>query len=185
MLVSPAAGPLTVRSWPFRLARVWAVTGVALMISIGGHLLGGGDRPAPAVAAGLFVLLSMIVWRLSNHRLTPRIIAGALLLAQALIHLSCTVASDGPMSEFGPAMLAGHVVATVAAMAVLSRGEALLWRVLEVISTPFRRFRAFFSRAPIRRDPLRNGVWADRAPLLSRISRDAIVVRGPPRALLV
>lgn len=108
-----------------RFLRSLAASLFGLIIAVGGHRFGGGEIASAPVIAGVFATVFVFAWLLGNRQLTTGQIVGLLLIAQVVVHVGC--AFGGPMAAFGPAMIVGHILATVAAAFVLVRGEQLLW----------------------------------------------------------
>lgn len=133
-----------------RLVRAVLVTAVVVSLAGAGHLLGGGTLPGPAVLLGLALLVLWPVLRLSARPLTLPILLGTLGTAQVGLHEAFTLLSVPPAcapahgtahgcrpgavsvlshhepSGPGAALLAGHLLAAVAAALVLRRTEAAL-----------------------------------------------------------
>jgi len=111
-----------------RLARSIAAALVCVVAACAGHLSGGGQMPA-AAAAVVFAGAAPIAWFLSSRRITPGQMIGLLVLCQVGVHLG---APHADMS-MGPAMLAGHVAATLVSAAVLARGERFVWELARLL----------------------------------------------------
>ena len=113
---------------PVRLVRSVAAALVCVATAGVGHHLAGGTLPAPAVLTVL-VGATAVSWMLSARRVTPGQLVGLLVLCQVGVHLG---APHADMS-MGPAMLAGHVVATLVSAAVLARGERFVWELARLL----------------------------------------------------
>jgi hypothetical protein len=111
-----------------RLVRSIAAALVCVVAASAGHLSGGGAMPAVAAAA-VFAGAVPVAWFLSSRRITPGQMIGLLVLCQVGVHLG---APHADMS-MGPAMLVGHVVATLASAAVLARGEHFVWELARLL----------------------------------------------------
>ena len=120
---------LSARAWPVRLLRSVAASNLSLIIAVGGHRSGGGEIASAPVIAAVFAIVFAATWLLSARQLTAGQIVGLLAIAQVVVHIGCAL--GGPMTAFGPAMVAGHVVATVLATWALVRGERFLWTMAD------------------------------------------------------
>ncbi len=81
------------------------------------------------MVGAVFAMVFAATWLLGVRQLTTGQIVGLLLIAQAAVHMGCAV--DGPMTSFGPAMVAGHLLATALATCVLTQGERFLWTMAD------------------------------------------------------
>ena len=79
--------------------------------------------------AAVFAIVLAATLLLSARQLTAGQIVGLLAIAQVVVHLGCAL--GGPMTVFGPAMIAGHVLATALATWVLVRGERFFWTMAD------------------------------------------------------
>jgi hypothetical protein len=133
---------LSARAWPLRFLRVLAASHISLIIAVGGHRLGNGEIASTPVIGVVFATVFALTLLLSARQLTTGQVVGLLVAAQVVVHVGC--AFSGPMTAIGPAMIAGHVLATAIATWVLISGERYLWamadrlglRVLRLMSSP-------------------------------------------------
>jgi hypothetical protein len=89
----------------------------------------------PLAALGSLALLACVVaWALSSARWTAMSLTGLVLVAQSILHLALSLAAGDAGHQHLAPMLAGHLVATVIVVTVLTHGEALLWGVAEGLS---------------------------------------------------
>jgi len=109
-------------------APVFAVVAVAL--SAGAHVLGGGQVPE----AGGLLLMALAVdvsFRVAARReLSSGRLLTALAASQLVLHQLLVVGEHHPVagSRGGPGMLAGHAAAVAVLAWWLRRGEAAAWR---------------------------------------------------------
>jgi len=93
-------------------------------VAAAGHVVAGGS-----VAAGVLIGVALgaggLTWCLASRRLTIGQLVGLLLLAQAVVHVSCAWTDD--QMSMGAGMIAAHAVATAASAGLLARGEGFLW----------------------------------------------------------
>lgn len=116
-------------AWPVRLLRTCTASFVGLALALTGHRIGGGELASPAVNLAVLSIVAAAAWLLSNRRLTVGQIIGLLLIAQIMVHLGCLVGTTS--TPFGPAMIVGHLIATLVTAVVLSRGEHVVWALAE------------------------------------------------------
>lgn len=117
-----------------RLLRGAGVGASAVVVSLAGHLAAGGAVP-PITTLGIAVVVAMpCAWALSGVRWTVTSLAGVMLAAQSVFHLVFSAGAAAFGSHLTASMLVGHVVAAVVMVAVLCRGEALVWAVVEGLS---------------------------------------------------
>lgn len=114
--------------WPVRAARSVAAALVCVAVAAAGHALAGGSTSAPVLAAVL-AGTTAITWCLAARRVTTGQFIGLLLLAQAVVHVSCAWSSDA--TSMGSGMLVAHAAATAVSAVVMTRGEAFLWVLAE------------------------------------------------------
>jgi hypothetical protein len=139
-------GPLVAASRP--LLRSTVLGAVAVLVSLAGHVAGGGQAPD---TAGLLLALAVAVsaYRLllaGRERSWPTLVA-VLGLAQVVLHVTFTSWTDATTmtdthaahhamaATSGRSMLAGHLVATLVLAWVLRLGEAALWSTARRIAT--------------------------------------------------
>lgn len=119
---------LSARTWPLRVLRSLAAAQLSLVLAVGGHRLGSGEIVTTRILGLVFAVVFATTLLLSARRLTSPQIVGLLLIAQIVVHVGC--AGDS-MTAFGPAMIAGHLGATVAATWVLVCGERFVWAMAD------------------------------------------------------
>jgi hypothetical protein len=120
--VDPAATRAIV--WPVRLARSVAAALVCTLTAALGHLAGGGVIPTE-MALMAFLGSALVAWSLSARRVTASQLIGLLVLCQVCVHLSSTSMNMSAL------MVTTHIIATIASAALLTYGEAFVWRLAE------------------------------------------------------
>ena len=147
---------MTVGPAPLRAVRAVAFATAALVLAVSAHRAGGGAVPGlPAVAGGALGIAGA-AWLLAGRQRTIGVIAGAVLVSQAALHvlfagaahdpgaiLGC-VSHDGAGQVSTPVMLACHAVAALALALLLERGETWACRVVSAVADRARLLR----RAP-------------------------------------
>lgn len=194
--------PATRGLW--RLARIFALGGVSMLLATAAHSIGGGRLPSAGVLLVATFLVGLTAITVTARRSSFTVLASVLGLEQLLLHEVLTATAmtpsgcaDGPTVGHGAAMgclvgadpsgqpavqmagshtgmLLAHLAATVATAWLLSRGEAFLWRLSD------RAARAA-SAAPTLR--LRRALPARPLPdriLLAASRRTPAEPRGPP-----
>lgn len=126
--MTTASEALSARSGPIRLLRVSAISAVAVILAAAGHEIGGGAVAPGATLVSVFAVIFAVSWFLTSRRLTLGQIAGLLLIAQLVVHLSCMGSDMAPM---GAAMIGGHLAATALTALIVSRGELFLWSLAD------------------------------------------------------
>jgi hypothetical protein len=119
------------------LLRVLRGVGVgtsAVVVSLTGHVAANGVVPPMAMLGIAFLLATLCAWALSGVRWTVTSLAGVMLAAQSVFHLVFSADAAASGSHLTVSMLVGHVTASVVMVAVLCRGEALVWAVVEGLS---------------------------------------------------
>jgi hypothetical protein len=168
---------------PRRFLRALTLTGAAVSVGAGAHLLGGAAVDPIALVAAVPVLLGLS-WPLTDRERGWLPIAGAQLAGQQVVHTLLSRAGDAvdaglPVDVF----LYGHVAAAMLVAVWLRRGERRAWaaarRVARMVARWWARLlillrhteppHAVHSAAP-------SEPSAPRPPLL----RYALVRRGPP-----
>jgi hypothetical protein len=144
----------------FRLSRAATVAGATVLLASAAHLAGGGRLPDPLVFFAVLALAFLPAAWLCGKRLTPATVLGLLGSGQLVLHsafatlseASATVPQFSPtaghvhilgapasaeMAAAGvhvhgdsPAMLAAHILATLAVAFLLAKGEDALWALL-------------------------------------------------------
>ncbi|MFE9426581.1 hypothetical protein ACFYNO_26875 [Kitasatospora sp. NPDC006697] len=149
----PAAVPRRVAALDLNLARSVPFATVCVLFGASGHLLGSGSPvPLGAMLFGWLLALAVAI-RAARRERSLRAITGGLAVGQLALHLLFQLAqavhqaqpagrmpgmpgmpgmdatAAHPLFAVTPAMLLGHVLATVAAGWWLRQGEAALWRL--------------------------------------------------------
>ncbi|WP_380165011.1 hypothetical protein [Jannaschia sp. R86511] len=149
--------PPTTGAW--RALRAGLVVAVVTGLSTAGHLAGGGHVASARAAVLALLLVSVAAAALTAVRLTPVRLLAALAAGQVVVHHAlawtpgghCAAPASSPLFEStvvagcgpagpheamwsDPAMLLGHLVATVLAAAVLGHGEQLLWTARDLLA---------------------------------------------------
>jgi hypothetical protein len=114
-----------------RTLRAAAVGSAAVLVTMVGHLAGGGAVPSPAMIGLLGAAATAVAWTLSLARWNLRSLTGVLVVSQAGLHLCFTMAAGDAAQHHTMPMLLGHAAATVVMVALLNGGESLLWSVVE------------------------------------------------------
>lgn len=154
-----------------RLVRAVAAAVVCVVTATGVHVAMGGAASAASVAVVLAGVVA-VAYALGGRRLTGGQMTGLLLLAQAVVHTS-----GGSMEVGGPAMVAGHVVATAVSAVVLTRGEAACWRLVELLGLGV--VRLLSDVRPLPATARLAAIDAHPRPVLA-VRRTPRVLRGPP-----
>jgi hypothetical protein len=111
-------------AWPVRLARSVAAALVCTVTAALGHLAGGGVIPTNTALIA-FLGSALVAWSLAARRVTMSQLVGLLLLCQVCVHFGSTT------MHMSALMVTTHIIATIASVAVLTRGEAFVWQVAE------------------------------------------------------
>ncbi|NYF97781.1 hypothetical protein [Janibacter cremeus] len=141
-MVSPSRGAV-------RVARAIAWTSAAFVLSVGAHVIGGGEPPSAGgallmVIALLWTGLMLTRWRLGSISLVLSLGASQVLLHSILtatevsvacrgsgghheVVLACATGTPAPHHHNGAAMLLAHVAATLLLALLMARGEEALW----------------------------------------------------------
>ncbi|WP_413249071.1 hypothetical protein [Sinomonas flava] len=144
----------------FRLSRAATVAGATVLLASAAHLAGGGRLPDPLVFFAILASTFLPTAWLCGKRLTPLTVLVLLGLEQLILHwafaalsqAAATVPQFSPTaghihvlgapasSEMAaarvhvhgdsPAMLAAHILATLAVALLLARAEDALWALL-------------------------------------------------------
>ena len=110
------------------------VGAAAVVVALAGHVAGQGQIPTPTILVATLAGAALVAWALSFSRWTLASLTGVLIAAQSVLHLSFAAgAGSAAHHQTGP-MLLGHAAATVVMVALLYRGEQLLWAVVESLS---------------------------------------------------
>lgn len=194
MLEAGVGAVRVVRALGFLTAIVW--------LTAAGHILGGGAASPAGVAALAFLawpaalagsrrrrrlrhlLPALGIGQFAGHGVLDFFSAAgaapgpcAVSGAHHALHVGCApgVAGDTPMASMGLSMAAAHVLAALVLAVLISRGEAALWRVVDLVMP-----------CPPRLVPLRpsrrTGHVAVALRPLPRLGI-AVPARGPPVAI--
>lgn len=188
-----------------RLLRGAAASSIATITAAVSHTLGGGAAPHPLLVIGLCVFLTPVAAVAVGRTLHLGKLSGAVLLSQAVFHmlfsaLGATLASSGtfaghrhhhhglPLTLSGQtltaiapdaAMLAAHVVAAVATIAMLWRGEQLLRTIAHWVRTALR----VWTPRPLADFPRPAALDATARRFVSVLRVGDLSLRGPPLSL--
>jgi hypothetical protein len=114
-----------------RLLRGAGVGAGAVGVSLAGHLAGQGTVPSETTLIVMLAAATLVAWAVSFARWTLTSLTGVLIAAQSVLHLSFSAGSGADAGHHAGTMLLGHTAATVVMVALLRRGEDLLWAVAE------------------------------------------------------
>lgn len=115
-----------------RAVRGVLLAGCSATLSVTAHTLGGGHFPHLLTTAAITVLIGWISTAVAEQTRGPGGVALVLGGAQVGTHLVLGELSGHPVE--GPAMLAGHAVATVATAVLLAHAEAMLAVAVSTLS---------------------------------------------------
>jgi len=117
-----------------RIVRGAGVGAAAVVVALAGHVAGQGQIPRPSVLVATLAGAALVAWALSFSRWTLASLTGVLIAAQSVLHLSFAAGSGSAAHHQTGPMLIGHAAATVVMVAMLYRGEQLLWAVVESLA---------------------------------------------------
>jgi hypothetical protein len=117
-----------------RLLRASVVGSATVAVSLAGHVVGQGAVPSAATLGGSIVVATFVAWALSAARWTPTALTGLLIATQTVLHPVFIAGAGGTGGHESGAMLGGHLAATAVMVLLLTRGESLLWAVVESLS---------------------------------------------------
>jgi hypothetical protein len=168
---------------PHRLLRAFVLTGAAVAVGAGAHLLGGADVDPVALTMAVPLLLGLS-WPLTDRERGWLPIAGAQLAGQQVVHTLLSRAGEAvepglPIDAF----LYGHVAAAALVAVWLRRGERRTWaaarRAARLVAMWWARLLVLLT-CPAPPRPARP--LAPPVPLVRRspLLRHAVVRRGPP-----
>jgi hypothetical protein len=119
-----------------RCTRAGVLVGLTVLVSLGGHVLGGGVvRASAPMVLGVLALAGICVAAAESRRGFGEIFA-VVLLAQPVLHLLASMGghhhgSTAPASGDGlgltPVMIGAHVLAAAALSVLLACADRLLW----------------------------------------------------------
>jgi hypothetical protein len=185
---APAASPTPSPAPPHRAARAVVLTGTAVAVGVGAHLLGSGAVSLGGVAAAFAVLLAL-GWSLTDRERGWLPIAGAQLAGQQVVHsLLEWDAPTHPAAATGglPAdvLLYAHLLAAALMATWLRCGERRVWaaarRAVRAVAARWRVLGALIGyRAPGHRRPPSPGS-APLAAYVPELLRHIVTRRGPP-----
>lgn len=135
---SPAVVPLLPTAGVLRLARGGVVGTSAVTLSLVAHLLTGGSVPDAVRLAVLTLVATATCVALSGQRWRTPALLAVLLGAQAVFHVVFGGMAGMGGSGASAAMLAGHVGAAVVVAALLRKGEDTCWRLVDLVTAPWR-----------------------------------------------
>lgn len=154
-----------------------------VIVAAGCHLAAGG-MVGPLWTLGLVGAPAVpLCYRLSRRRWTVRELVAVFVLAQAVMHLTCTLGV--PMAGGGPvlSMLGAHATATVASVLLVRRGEDGLHQLFETLLL-LRPVRHLVVASPV--PAATPGAVVSAAPDLAPVRRCFLVAeptRGPPMSV--
>jgi hypothetical protein len=117
-----------------RLLRGSGVGFATVAVSVIGHVAAHAAVPSVASLVAVLVAASLVAWMLSAARWTLMSLVGVMLAVQSVLHLAFSLGTADTGEHLMMPMLSGHLAATVIMVAVLYRGEALVWAVVESLS---------------------------------------------------
>lgn len=180
---------------PSRWGRAGLFALVAVALSLGAHLAGGGTPPGPFTVLAGGVLVAGVCGGLAGRQLGRSAIVLLLSAAQLGLHTAYARVADAhampshlhssmapgslphaePLAHQGWTMLAAHAVATVLLALLLAHGEAILWALATAFGgrVPAAAPLVAVGRVAGAHEP---GAIAPRLSLRSPVRR-----RGPPR----
>ena len=91
-----------------RLARVLALGGTSMLLATGGHLVGGGQRPAAALLVGLAVLVGTVATLVTSRRCRLPGLLALLGAEQILLHLVLDGATRSAACVAAPVAMGHH-----------------------------------------------------------------------------
>ncbi len=122
--------PTSVR---WRLLRACVFALVATQLAALGHVLGGGQLPDPAMLLTIGVFLGGSLSGLCTRRRTGPQIFAVLVASQVVFHLAFQVTVHHASSVDAGRMLTFHLFAALAASALMSGGESMLFRLFAAL----------------------------------------------------
>lgn len=168
MLPAPIDQPRVTRG-AWRVGRAGVASVASVLTAVLGHRVGGGEVPAPVVAA-LLLAAGAVAWLLAGRRIAARQVVGLLIICQVVVHL----AFSGHEMVMGPAMVLSHVAATAVCAIAVSRAERWAWSIAErLVLRPLAILRTFVVESTSRLI----GHVADLRPGIDAVHH---LVRGPP-----
>ena len=173
----------------WRHVRAAPVSLVAVALAVCGHTIGGGHAPSLTHFLTVWSLAAIVSWIASRRVFTIMTLTGVLVGIQAVTHL-VSVFDAAPHGAHGshahahmsPAMLGGHVLATIISVAVLGFGEHTAWALAEaLVLAPVRILTAARFPLPSPRD-VNTRIEVARVRPTILLLRCIDPVRGPPIA---
>ncbi|WP_300264720.1 hypothetical protein [Microbacterium sp.] len=187
-----------------RLLRGAAASSIATVTAAVSHTLGGGAPPHPLLVIALCVFLTPVAAVLVGRTLHLGKLSAAVLLSQTVFHvlfsaLGATLTSSGtvtghhhhhslPLALNGQTltavapdagMLTAHLVAAVATIAMLWRGEQLARTIAQWVRTTLRRW----TPRPLADFPRPAALEATARRFVSVLRVGDLSLRGPPLSL--
>lgn len=168
-----------------RLARAGFVALLTMTLGVGAHVHGGGQAPTAVAMVALTVVFGVFCWVLSAQRWTAQPLLAVFLLAQVATHVTAMV--QHPMDDMGSmgamggtAMVPSHAAAAVVLLAMVTRGESVLVRLVEHLALRCRALRVV--PAPTYVDVR---VASPVASPLAQLVTSTVRGRAPPRGLVL
>ncbi len=171
----------------FRVVRGFFVAQVCLALSVGSHALAEGPVHFTAETLVGWLLLSAMCVAAAQRKQRLAGIVATVSFSQVALHLMMMPPNHTEHSMHGevatsmpsPAMIGGHVVATVLASVLLAHGERLAWALWGLASLPWVPSVLRSGPAVVGPAPIDDG---GRAPGDGRILPGGATRRGPPGA---
>ncbi|MFG2006108.1 hypothetical protein ACGFNU_43850 [Spirillospora sp. NPDC048911] len=183
-----------------RCARGGFLAAACTLLALAGHALAGGGAcclpPLPALL-GVGAVVGVLCVTVAARLLSFWKILVVVGWAQLAFHFSFTATASGPAhhagaeplpapagAAFGPSMIAGHLVAAIAAAALMAGADRALWWLLTAVFAIALAY-AWPIPRPVEahRPPWAVLVVTDPAPLLGVLIARAVRRRGPPVVL--
>ena len=110
---------------PRSLRRAVELASTAVGLGVAGHVL-GGSSVSPAVLFPALIPLLILAKFCARKELSSTVIGLTLVLGQSWVHMLASLTDHGQAMN-GSSMMVGHAVATVIALLILRRREAVRW----------------------------------------------------------
>ena len=110
---------------PRTMPRSVELAATAVGLGVAGHVLGGASV-SPAILLAAFIPLLILARFCARKELSSTLIALTLVLGQSWVHMLASLTDHGQAMN-GSSMMVGHAVATVIALLILRRREAVRW----------------------------------------------------------
>ncbi|GAA1934777.1 hypothetical protein GCM10009775_28320 [Microbacterium aoyamense] len=178
-----------------RALRGTAAAAVAAWTAAVSHTLGGGAAPSPWLVLVVILLAAPVAVLLAGRSLGLVRLSLTVVLAQLLLHVTFALTAGLDPTSGGhvhgavlpsggaigvtldPVMVSAHLLAAIATILVIARGEWMLRAISRGIHRLLR-FAAIIVRSPLPAPPLRAG--RQTVALLARAAASVVSRRGPP-----